>query len=252
MGGYPRGFCQNTRQTPRETCWCGNRTPPAPTQAPSPGDRARSILQAHEGAMTTDITPSRPMASSMSTSAWTATTNSTDRTAPPTRLRPWQHGWAGSAAACSTSRSRSASCGQTAAATGLMRRFADGRCNRPARPAGPPRRRRTRRESRTVRRWHVERSGREGTAPPHERRLGGTGRERQARRAGRGRKLRRIRTGATKRERAQIEIVDGPPILGKIMRDPNANERHGSIQSRHSMRWPAPEPKPRQPGPISR
>jgi hypothetical protein len=39
-------------------------------------------------------------------------------------------------------------------------------------------------------------------------------------------KLRRIRSGATKRERAQIEIVDGPPILGKIMRDPNANERH--------------------------
>jgi hypothetical protein len=39
-------------------------------------------------------------------------------------------------------------------------------------------------------------------------------------------KLRRIRTGATKRERAQIEIIDGPPILGKIMRDPNANERH--------------------------
>ena len=39
-------------------------------------------------------------------------------------------------------------------------------------------------------------------------------------------KLRRMRTGATKRERAQIEIVDGPPILGKIMRDPNANERH--------------------------
>src|SRR6185295_17966479 len=39
-------------------------------------------------------------------------------------------------------------------------------------------------------------------------------------------KLRRMRSGATKRERAQIEIVDGPPILGKIMRDPNANERH--------------------------
>ena len=35
-------------------------------------------------------------------------------------------------------------------ATGLMRRFADGRCNRHARPAGPPRRRRTHRESRTV------------------------------------------------------------------------------------------------------
>jgi hypothetical protein len=39
-------------------------------------------------------------------------------------------------------------------------------------------------------------------------------------------KLRRIRTGATKRERAQIEIVDAPPILGGIMRDPNANARH--------------------------
>ena len=39
-------------------------------------------------------------------------------------------------------------------------------------------------------------------------------------------KLRRIRTGATKRERAQIEIIDGPPILGKIMRDPGANARH--------------------------
>jgi hypothetical protein len=39
-------------------------------------------------------------------------------------------------------------------------------------------------------------------------------------------KLRRIHSGATKRERAQIEIIDGPPILGKIMRDPNANERH--------------------------
>jgi hypothetical protein len=40
------------------------------------------------------------------------------------------------------------------------------------------------------------------------------------------RKLARIRSGATKRERAQIEIVDAPPILGGIMRDPNANERH--------------------------
>ena len=30
------------------------------------------------------------------------------------------------------------------------------------------------------------------------------------------RKLFRIRSGATKRERAQIEIVDGPPILGKL------------------------------------
>jgi hypothetical protein len=39
-------------------------------------------------------------------------------------------------------------------------------------------------------------------------------------------KLRRIRTGVTKRERAQIEIVDGPPILGGIMRDVSASPRH--------------------------
>ena len=39
-------------------------------------------------------------------------------------------------------------------------------------------------------------------------------------------KLRRIRNGATKRERAQIEIVDAPPILGGIMRDPAASPRH--------------------------
>ena len=39
-------------------------------------------------------------------------------------------------------------------------------------------------------------------------------------------KLRRIRSGATKRERAQIEIIDGPPILGKIMRDPTPT--HGT------------------------
>jgi hypothetical protein len=39
-------------------------------------------------------------------------------------------------------------------------------------------------------------------------------------------KLRRIRTGITKRERAQIEILDGPPTLGKIVRDPDSNARH--------------------------
>jgi hypothetical protein len=39
-------------------------------------------------------------------------------------------------------------------------------------------------------------------------------------------KIHRIRSGATKRERAQIEVVDAPPILGGIMRDPSANERH--------------------------
>src|SRR5258708_4191339 len=39
-------------------------------------------------------------------------------------------------------------------------------------------------------------------------------------------KLRRIRTGTTKRERAQLEIIDAPPILGKIMRSPESNARH--------------------------
>src|SRR6478672_5738924 len=39
-------------------------------------------------------------------------------------------------------------------------------------------------------------------------------------------KLRRIRTGVTKRERAQIEIIDAPPILGKIMRGADSNARH--------------------------
>jgi hypothetical protein len=40
------------------------------------------------------------------------------------------------------------------------------------------------------------------------------------------RKLARIRGGQTKRERAQIEIVDGPPILAGIMRNPDSNARH--------------------------
>ena len=55
----------------------------------------------------------------------------------------------------------------------------------------------------------------------------GDGRERRPR-ASRSKlaKLRRIRTGVTKRERAQIEIIDGPPILAKIMRSPESNARH--------------------------
>jgi hypothetical protein len=40
------------------------------------------------------------------------------------------------------------------------------------------------------------------------------------------RKLQRQRGGQTKKERAQLEIIDGPPILGKIMRDPGSNARH--------------------------
>jgi hypothetical protein len=39
-------------------------------------------------------------------------------------------------------------------------------------------------------------------------------------------KLRRIRSGATKRELAQIEVISGPPILGKIVRDPGSNAKH--------------------------
>jgi hypothetical protein len=46
-------------------------------------------------------------------------------------------------------------------------------------------------------------------------------------------KLRRIRTGATKMERAQIEIIDGPPILAKIMRSPDSNARH--VSRRHPV-----------------
>jgi hypothetical protein len=39
-------------------------------------------------------------------------------------------------------------------------------------------------------------------------------------------KLRRIRAGTTKRERAQIEVAEAPPILGTILRNHDANERH--------------------------
>jgi hypothetical protein len=39
-------------------------------------------------------------------------------------------------------------------------------------------------------------------------------------------RTRRIRNGALKRERAQMEVVDAPPILAKILKDPAANERH--------------------------
>ena len=39
-------------------------------------------------------------------------------------------------------------------------------------------------------------------------------------------KLRRIRSGQTKRELAQNEIIAAPPILGKIMRSPDSNARH--------------------------
>ena len=192
---------------------------------------------------------SRPMASSMSTSAWMATTSNMARTAPPTRLRPWQPGWR---AICRGVFHQQVAIGvvrQPAASDEPddgdppmgevvdlhsqpahleddelienLARFADGTLSEAAVKA----------------RHHL--SNEDWAA------LGESDRLVELVEAA---KLRRIRTGATKRERAQIEIVDGPPILGKIMRDPNANERHGSIQSKHSMRWPAPAPKPRQPG----
>ena len=40
------------------------------------------------------------------------------------------------------------------------------------------------------------------------------------------RKLQRIRGGQTKRERAQIEVADAGPILGRLMRSPDTNARH--------------------------
>jgi len=65
-------------------------------------------------------------------------------------------------------------------------------------------------------------------------------------------KLQRIRSGQTKRERAQIEIVDGPQILGKIMRDPTANQRHviDSVKALDALA--APEPAAAQVGPDER
>ena len=45
-------------------------------------------------------------------------------------------------------------------------------------------------------------------------------------------KLRRIRTGASKRELAQIEVVAAPPILGKIMRSPTATRGMSSMPSK--------------------
>src|SRR6478609_4952638 len=43
-------------------------------------------------------------------------------------------------------------------------------------------------------------------------------------------KLRRMRSGVTTRERARLEVVDGPPILGKIMRDPSSRRKKPSTR----------------------
>src|SRR6476660_8121425 len=45
-------------------------------------------------------------------------------------------------------------------------------------------------------------------------------------------KLRRIKSGATKRERAQALIVEAPAILSAIMRDPGNSPRHRSGAAR--------------------
>jgi hypothetical protein len=39
-------------------------------------------------------------------------------------------------------------------------------------------------------------------------------------------KLRRIRDGSTKRERAQVLVTQAPNVLGNIMNDPSASPRH--------------------------
>jgi hypothetical protein len=39
-------------------------------------------------------------------------------------------------------------------------------------------------------------------------------------------KVRRIRNGSSKRERAQVLVVQAPSVLGTIMNDPSANPRH--------------------------
>jgi hypothetical protein len=59
-------------------------------------------------------------------------------------------------------------------------------------------------------------------------------------------KLRRIRDGSTKRECAQVEVIDAAPILGKIMRDPDANEKHriDSIKTLDALAANGPESVP--------
>jgi len=59
-------------------------------------------------------------------------------------------------------------------------------------------------------------------------------------------KQRRVRDGSTKRERAQVEVLDAAPILGGIMRNPNANERHriDSIKALDALAQNGPESVP--------
>jgi hypothetical protein len=59
-------------------------------------------------------------------------------------------------------------------------------------------------------------------------------------------KIRRIRSGMTKRERAQQHIVKAPDILEKIMSDDNANARHrvDSIKALDALADPGPQTAP--------
>src|SRR5262249_47418126 len=59
-------------------------------------------------------------------------------------------------------------------------------------------------------------------------------------------KARRIKDGSTKRERAQVEVIDAAPILGGIMRDPKANEKHriDSIKTLDALAANGPEAAP--------
>ena len=59
-------------------------------------------------------------------------------------------------------------------------------------------------------------------------------------------KVRRIRDGSAKRELAQKHIVRAPNVLGNIMDDPNANERHrvDAIKTLDSLAANGPEKAP--------
>jgi hypothetical protein len=59
-------------------------------------------------------------------------------------------------------------------------------------------------------------------------------------------KIRRIRSGTAKRERAQQHIVKAPDILEKIMSDDNANARHrvDSIKALDALADPGPQVVP--------
>jgi hypothetical protein len=56
-------------------------------------------------------------------------------------------------------------------------------------------------------------------------------------------KIRRVRNGSAKREKAQLHIVRGPDVLAAIMDDPRANHRHkvDAIKTLDAIADPGPE-----------